>query len=162
MLLAQKTSGAVPPASAVFSLVSYSSFGVCSQLTLISGFLLWNRSSPFWTFSFSRMLPQPIMEIVTWALPPCAGAAVAGAAPAAPPGVGLAGAAGVPPQAASRLRPAAPKPSWPARRRNSRRVRRLGVGCVESLSLDICVLSFEVSRLHDGLEVDGRVGCVFG
>src|SRR6476661_1725280 len=110
MLLPQKTSGGVPPANIVFSLVSYWSFGVCSQLTLMSGFLLWKRSSPFCTLSFSRMLPQPIMDIVTWALPPCAGAAGAAvdcAAPAAPAGVGLAGAAGVPPQAASRLRPAA-------------------------------------------------------
>src|SRR5262245_24887212 len=97
------------------------------------------------------MLPQPIMEIVTWALPLCAGAAGAAVACAAPEeavGALLAGAAGVPPQAASRLRPAAPRLIWPARRRKARRVR---CGCVGKLSsVDICVLSFEMGRPEDG------------
>src|SRR5262245_20195297 len=90
------------------------------------------------------MLPQPIIEIVTGALPPCAGAAGAAVAPPA------AGAAGLPPHAASRLRPAAPRPSWPARRRNPRRDRRCRVGIGELSSLDICVLSFEVGRSENG------------
>src|SRR5579859_3354717 len=142
MLLPQKTSGGVPPASIVLSLVSYCSLGVWSQLTVMVGFWLWKRSRPFWTFSFSRMLPQPIIEIVTWAVPLCAGALVAPLL--------VVGLVSVPPQAASSPRPAAPRPIWPARRRNSRREKGVRPGSVERSSFAIGSFSFELCRLAGG------------
>src|SRR5262245_14483092 len=109
------------------------------------GFWLWNRSRPFWTFSFSRMLPQPIMEIVTGSVLLCAGAAGAAVGWAAPAAGVLAGAAGAAPQAASRLAPAAPRPRRLACARKARRVRR-GVGEFGESSADIGIPSFEVCR----------------
>src|SRR5215217_1401677 len=92
------------------------------------------------------MLPQPIIEMVTASFEAAAGAVAAAAAAGAAVASPLAGVAGLLPQAANKLRPAAPMPSWPARRRNPRRESCARVGIFEVSFVDICVLSFEVGR----------------
>ena len=57
MLLAQKTSGALPPARAVLSLVSYSSFGAWSHSTVMSGWPPGTLESQVDVLLFQRAAP---------------------------------------------------------------------------------------------------------